>query len=152
MPPDDATWSKTSMSSPRSRIRLLGATLIVIVVGLGTRQPFAPPFVQLYLGDVLWGALFFLLGALRWPRWSSWALGGWAVATTQLIELSQLYQADWAVRLRATRAGGMLLGHQFVWSDLMCVSIGGALAALLDARGQRLIAAKWWRWRSCSST
>jgi hypothetical protein len=63
------------MSSARGRIRLLGATVIVIVIGLGTRHPFAPPFVQLYFGDLLWGALFFLLGALGWPRRSSLALG-----------------------------------------------------------------------------
>jgi hypothetical protein len=131
------------MRSARSRIRLLAVTVMVVVLGLATRRPFAPPFVQLYLGDVLWGTLFFLLGALAWPRRSSWALGAWAVVTTQLVELSQLYQADWALRLRATRAGGLLLGHQFLWSDLWCVSIGGALAALLDTRVQRLMAAKW---------
>lgn len=131
------------MSSARGRIRLLGATVIVIVIGLGTRHPFAPPFVQLYFGDLLWGALFFLLGALGWPRRSSLALGAGAVAITQLIELSQLYQADWACGLRATRVGGLLLGHQFMWSDLLCVSIGGALAAVLDARAQRLMAARW---------
>jgi hypothetical protein len=130
------------MTSARSRIRLLGATALVIALGLGTRRAFAPPFVQLYLGDALWGALFPLLGALGWPRRSSWALGAWAIASTQLIELSQLYQADWALRLRATRAGGLLLGHQFLWSDMLCVAIGGALAALLDTRAQRLMAAK----------
>ena len=131
------------MSSARSRVRLFCASLVVIMLGLGTRRPFAPPLVQLYLGDVLWGVLFFLLGALAWPRRSSWTLGAGAIASTQLIELSQLYQADWALRLRATRAGGLLLGHQFLWSDVLCVTIGGALAALLDARAQSLMAAKW---------
>jgi hypothetical protein len=120
----------------------LGATLVVIVLGLSTRRPLAPALVQLYLGDVLWGALFFLLGALAWPRRSSWAIAAGAIVSTQLIELSQLYQADWALQLRATRAGGLLLGHQFLWSDMLCVAIGGALAALLDTRAQRLMAAK----------
>jgi hypothetical protein len=122
------------MSSARSRIQLLGATLTVVALGLGTRRPFAPPFVQLYVGDVLWGVLFFLLGALMWPGKPSLRLGAWAVVSTALIELSQLYQGDWALRLRATRVGGLLLGHQFSWSDLLCVALGGTLAALLDAK------------------
>jgi hypothetical protein len=122
------------MTSARSRIQLLGATLIVVVLGLGTRGPFAPHFVQLYVGDVLWGVLFFLLGALVSPSKPSLILGAWAVVSTELIELSQLYQGDWVLRLRATRAGGLLLGHQFLWSDLLCVAVGGALAALLDAK------------------
>jgi hypothetical protein len=131
------------MSSARSRIRVLGATVVVVELGLATRCEFAPHFVQVYVGDVLWGALFFLLGALVWPGEASLRLGVWAVASTQLIELSQLYQGDWALRLRAERVGGLLLGHQFSWSDLLCVALGGGLAALLDARAQRLMAAKW---------
>ena len=94
-------WSKTRMSSARSRIQLLGATLAVVV--------------------------------LMWPGKPSLRLGAWAVVSTALIELSQLYQGDWALRLRAMRVGGLLLGHQFLWSDLLCVALGGTLAALLDA-------------------
>jgi hypothetical protein len=131
------------MSTIRSRIGVLGATVVVVGLGLVTRCAFAPQFVQLYVGDVLWGALFFLLGALVWPGEASLRLGLRAVVSTQLIELSQLYQSDWALRLRAARLGGLLLGHQFSWSDLLCVALGGGLAALLDARAQRLMAAKW---------
>jgi hypothetical protein len=127
-------WSKTGMSTARSRTELLGVTLTVVVLGLGTRRPFAPPFVQLYVGDVLWGVLFFLLGALIWPGKTSRWLGAWAVVSTELIELSQLYQGDWALGLRATRVGGLLLGHEFLWSDLLCVALGGSVAALLDAK------------------
>lgn len=130
------------MGPARSRINLLSAALLVVALGLGSRRSFAPTFVQLYAGDLSWGVLFFLLGALAWPRKSSVALGAWAIASTVLIEVSQLYQSDWAMQVRATRVGGLLLGHQFLWSDVGCVSIGGALAALIDARLQRLIAAR----------
>jgi hypothetical protein len=55
-----------------------------------------------------------------------------ATATTELIELSQLYQAPWAQALRATRLGGLLLGHEFLGSDTVCVAHGATAAALLD--------------------
>ncbi len=130
------------MRPTRSRLRLLATTALVVVLGMATRRPFAPSFVQLYVGDVLWGALFFLLAALAWPRRSSSALAVAAIVTTELIELSQLYQAHWAQQLRGTRLGGLLLGHQFLLSDVVGVALGGALAALLDASAQRFSAAR----------
>jgi len=109
----------------------------VTALGLGSRRPSAPAFVQAYAGDVLWGALFFLLYALVWPRKRALELAVWAIGTTELIEVSELYQGPWALRLRATKLGGLLLGHTFLWSDVLCVFLGGALAALLDASVHR---------------
>jgi len=117
----------------RNRPRLLLVTACVIALGLGSRRPGAPAFVVDYVGDVLWGVLFFLLYALVWPRKTWLRLAVWAIATTEVIEVSELYQGDWALRLRATRLGGLLLGHTFLWSDVLCVFVGGALAALCDA-------------------
>ncbi len=117
----------------RNRFRLLATIALVIPLGLGSRHPDLPVFVQLYAGDVLWGALFFLLYAWLWPNASSRRLGVWAIATTELIEFSELYRGEWVLRLRATRLGGLLLGHTFLWSDVLCVFLGGALAATVDA-------------------
>jgi hypothetical protein len=119
---------------------LLVTTALVISLGLGSRRFDAPEFVELYVGDVLWGVLFFLVYALIWPSASSQRLGAWAIVTTELVEFSQLYQGEWALRLRATRLGGLLLGHFFLWSDVVCVFLGGALAAGLDALVSRQMA------------
>ena len=117
----------------RSRCGLLAAGVALVGLGLGCRHALAPEFARLYVGDVLWGALFFLLFALLWPSQSSRRLGACAAVTTELIELSQLYQADWANQLRETRLGGVLLGHFFSWSDVLCVFVGAALATSVDA-------------------
>ena len=92
-----------------------------------------PAFVLLYVGDVLWGAMFFVLFACLRPRESTWRLWCWAVATTELIEFSQLYRAPLIERVRATPVGGLMLGHGFLWSDVLCVALGATTAALIDA-------------------
>lgn len=89
---------------------------------------------MLYVGDVLWGALFFGLAAFARPSAATLRLWVAATVTTEVIELSQLYQAPWAQAVRATRVGGLLLGHEFLWSDVVCVAVGTTAAALLDAR------------------
>lgn len=118
----------------RRRGPLLVATFVVVVLGLACRTPLSPSFAELYLGDVLWGALFFLLFAVWQPSAPSWGLGLVAVAATELIEVSQLYREPWAEDLRGTKLGGLLLGHGFSWSDVLCVALGAGLAALFDAR------------------
>ena len=91
-----------------------------------------PAFCIAYVGDILWGGLFFALAALARPAASTRQLWLISTAVTELIELSQLYQAPWAQALRATRVGGLLLGHAFSWSDTLCVVLGTTAAALID--------------------
>lgn len=117
----------------RNRGALAAVIALVVVLGLGCRQPFAPELAELYLGDVLWAVLFFLLFAWGWPSARGWWLGVAALAVTELIELSQLYRAPWAERVRGTSWGGLLLGHGFSWSDVACLALGAALAVALDA-------------------
>src|SRR6185369_17291037 len=52
-----------------------------------------------------------------------------AVLMTELIEFSELWHSPWLDALRATRDGGFLLGHVFLWSDVVCVALGATLAA-----------------------
>jgi hypothetical protein len=101
------------------------------VLGLTSRRPEMPEFSVLYVGDVLWGAFFFTLG--RWLRPASRTFVVWLAATavTEALELSQLYQAPWAQTVRATRLGGLLLGHSFSWSDTLCVALGATIAAFV---------------------
>lgn len=41
-----------------------------------------------------------------------------------LIEVSQLYQAARITAWRETFMGKMILGHGFLWSDLVCYAAG----------------------------
>lgn len=111
------------------------AALIVLVVlgGLASRSELAgglPVFFSTYAGDTLWALTVFLVLGFLFP--------GARIATVALVtltlsfavEFSQLYQADWINAIRDMRMGALLLGHGFLWSDLLCYTAGCAIGAL----------------------
>ena len=49
-----------------------------------------------------------------------------------VIEFSQLYQADWINAVRATTIGALVLGSGFLWTDLVCYTIGVGLGFAID--------------------
>src|SRR4051812_22352518 len=89
--------------------------------------------MALYVGDVLWGSLFYVLAACAAPRARSTWLWGASTTLVEAIELSQLYRAPGIDSVRATALGGLLLGHAFLWSDMLCVALGTSAAAWVDA-------------------
>lgn len=91
-----------------------------------------PQWITLYAGDVAWGAMFFALFCVAFPTLSTPRAWLASVITTELIEFSELWHAPWLDGLRATRAGGFLLGHVFLWSDVVCVALGASLAAIAE--------------------
>ncbi|MFR9069047.1 MAG: DUF2809 domain-containing protein [Paraclostridium sp.] len=48
------------------------------------------------------------------------------------IEISQLYQAQWINNIRNTIIGGLILGHGFLFEDLISYSIGIILGCIID--------------------
>ena len=48
------------------------------------------------------------------------------------IEFSQLYQAPWINNIRHTVIGGLVLGETFVWSDLLCYTVGIGIGILVN--------------------
>ena len=119
--------------TPRDRRVLTLWLFALIACGLASRSSGMPPVVVLYAGDVLWGCLFYVLGSWLTPATPPVRVWLAMSVVVELIEFSQLYQAPWARTLRATRLGGLLLGHAFLWSDVGCVVLGTSVAALADA-------------------
>ena len=56
----------------------------------------------------------------------------YALSFSYCIEISQLYQADWINAIRGTTLGALVLGHGFLWSDILCYTVGVGLAILID--------------------
>ncbi|MFH1160233.1 MAG: DUF2809 domain-containing protein [bacterium] len=91
-----------------------------------------PPFLALYAGDTLWAfALYFLVSLFFLKR--SFSFRFWLTCLLSVLdELSQLYHALWIDALRSTAVGALVLGNQFVWSDLLCYLAGAVLAVIVD--------------------
>jgi hypothetical protein len=54
------------------------------------------------------------------------------IMISSIIEVSQLYHAEWIDNLRNTYLGELILGSSFVWGDLVAYSCGTGLAILID--------------------
>lgn len=122
------------MRQARSRLIYGCAVVIVIILGLASRMypSILPGFVAAYAGDTLWALMVFLIAGLIWPLASTGRLAASAAAFALAIEISQLDHAPWIEQLRATRIGGLILGFDFIWSDLLCYATGVAAGASFD--------------------
>lgn len=110
----------------RNRILYFILIIITILLGLSSRKfgPTLPAFVRDYAGDTLWALMIFLGMGFLIPKISTGKAMSAALVFSYAIEFSQLYQADWITALRHTVPGGLILGFGFLWSDLVCYTIG----------------------------
>ena len=117
----------------RRRRWLTAAAGLVIATGLTSRSaaPALPQFVASYAGDTLWASLVFLILAMAMPNFRAPALAAIACAIAFSVELLQLYQASWLNALRDTLPGRLVLGQGFLFSDLLCYTIGIASTAII---------------------
>ena len=117
-----------------ARRRYAVAALLTIAAGLASRRSDAVPA---WVGDLLWATMvFFLLSALR-PA-ITWRLrAAVTLAVSYLVEISQLYQADWINDLRRNTVVHLVLGSGFSWSDIAAYTAGTAVAVAVDRRLRR---------------
>lgn len=124
------------MPRRRDRNRLLWLALIVVVIilGLGSRRfgHYLPGFLATYAGDALWALVAFLGIGLIVTRASTWTVALLAMAFSVIIEVGQLYHAPWIDSIRRTTLGGLILGFDFVWSDLACYAAGVGLGIVIE--------------------
>jgi len=118
----------------QKRLIYLLAVLICIVLGLASRRygPLLHSFVTEYAGDGLWAAMVYFGFRFLLPFRSMRCSALLAFIFSWCIEFSQLYQAEWIRQLRANRFAALVLGQGFLWSDLVCYTLGIGLAILID--------------------
>lgn len=123
----------------KTRIISLIIALTLIPIGLATRQ-YGNEWMKLYLGDVLWAAMIYWGFRFLWANEPK-QTAIYAILFCFLIEFSQLYHAPWIDEIRHTRLGGLVLGFGFLWSDLVCYSVGVGLSFFLDKKFTNLVIA-----------
>lgn len=125
----------TSANAVSSRLGSLLLAVLVLALGLASRSKSIPwpAFFAEYAGDTLWALLVFLLLRFLAPARPVVHIAGAALAFSYAVEVSQLYSAPWLDALRRTLPGRLVLGAGFLWSDLVCYTVGVLLGLGLDA-------------------
>ena len=113
----------------KSRLTCFILIIITIITGLLSRY-FA--FIPLFIGDILWALMVcFIIRFLFIDKPVKFI-----VITSLLfcyaIEFSQLYKSPWINNLRHTLFGRLVLGEGFLWSDLLCYTLGVATGVWAD--------------------
>ena len=101
---------------------------VTVAAGLATRRFGAalPPFVADYAPDALYALMVFWLAGFVARRAKTATVAVAALTFCYAIEASQLYQAPWINAVRDTIPGALVLGHGFLWSDIVCYTVGVA--------------------------
>ncbi len=117
----------------KSRIIYFLLFVFTIALGLASRKfgDYLPAFVAEYAGDTLWAAMLFFGISFLGAHIRLLTRFGAALLFSYAIEVSQLYQADWINEIRNTTLGALVLGHGFLWSDIVCYTVGVILAVFV---------------------
>lgn len=116
------------------RIKYFILLLVTVCLGLSSRSypDLFPAFLAKYLGDTLWASMVYWGICLLFPSLKAAKAALSALAFSYCIEISQLYQADWINAIRNNRIGALVLGHGFLWSDIVCYTAGVLIAVFID--------------------
>ena len=118
----------------KKRIPYLLTFLILIPLGLYSRIWFRSMEAQCEGGilcfwgefapDALYATMYYVILRWIWIHKSQVWAALWALLLCYAIEILQLYHAEWIDAVRATRLGGLILGFSFLWSDIVCYTVG----------------------------
>ncbi len=122
------------MHIQRNRIIYIFLLLLIVVSGLLSRRisDFLPELVNIYIGDAIWAIMVYLLVCIIFIKWSVFRVAAISLLFCYVIELSQLYQAEWINNIRNTIIGGLVLGYGFLWSDLLAYAMGIGFTGIIE--------------------
>lgn len=127
------------MSESRKRACYATCALLAMIAGLGSRRygSHLPSFLAENAGDAFWTALVFCGFSFMIPNAKLATRAALTIGFAYAIEISQLYQAPWINSIRQTTLGGLVLGFQFVWVDLVRYAAGVVLCVGVECMFRR---------------
>lgn len=116
------------------RFKYLFVTIVIIILGLLSRKFMFifPKAIAPYVGDAFWASMVYFGVRFLFPKLSLGKSFIIAIIFSYLIEISQIYQADWINNIRNTTLGGLILGHGFLYEDLIAYAIGILLSYSIE--------------------
>jgi hypothetical protein len=115
------------MTGSRSTYFIL--IIATIITGLLSRH-FA--FIPLFIGDILWALMVYLIMRFLFVTRPVKFIVLASLLFCYGIEFSQLYKSPWINDLRHTLFGRLVLGEGFLWSDLLCYTVGVGIGIWVD--------------------
>ena len=113
----------------KTRITYFALIVVTIITGLLSRHINGVP---LFIGDILWALMvYFMARFILIDETTKLAVIA-SLVFSYGIEFSQLYQAPWINSVRHTVIGGLVLGQTFLWSDMLCYTVGIGLGVLIE--------------------
>lgn len=130
----------------RRRMTFLALSAVVVGLGLTSRHPLAPGFIQAHAGDGLYAVLVYLLLTVVAPDAGQVRRGIVALGLCFAVEALQAVDATPGgalARIRALPFAHLVLGRGFVWVDLLRygIGVGAAVATERVFAGVRVAAA-----------
>ena len=118
----------------RNRITYFMCIIVVIILGVASRsyEDILPVFIGKYLGDVLWALMIYLIITFLFKKISTIKASLISLLICGGVEVSQLYQSEWINNIRDTVIGSLILGHGFLYTDLICYIVGIVLGFILE--------------------
>ncbi len=116
------------------RILYFVITSLVMIMGLLSRKFMFifPKNIAPFIGDMFWAMMVYFGFRFLLPKLSLLKSFNIALIFSFGIEISQLYQDNWINSIRKTTIGGLVLGHGFLWMDLISYTIGIIIAVIID--------------------
>jgi hypothetical protein len=109
-------------------------TIGIIAIALFFRKTwtYLPNFINIWIGDYLWAIMLYCATMVIFLNFNKKKTSIALIVFCWLIESSQLWHTPWLDAFRNTTFGGLLLGHGFLWSDIMAYTAGVLSAYWID--------------------
>lgn len=104
--------------------------LITIVLGILSRKTNEIPY---FIGDILYAVMVYFGMRFTFIHKEHKMALLLALLFCFAIEIQQLYRAEWILKIRNTPLGHYALGEGFLWSDMVCYTIGVLVALIVDS-------------------
>jgi Protein of unknown function (DUF2809) len=108
------------------RITYAAIAVFLLFFALFLRKMWAylPNYLNIWIGDYCWTMMVWFGFRALFPGVSREKTVVGLVLFSWSVELSQLWHTVWLDAFRSTWLGGLLIGHGFLWSDMVAYLAG----------------------------
>ena len=109
------------------------AIVLLCVTALWARRVngYAPDFFNTYYPDTAWTMAVYCGFGMIFNRGVRINLPA-ALTVSYAIEISQLFSTPFLSAARSTVIGGLILGYGFLWSDIICYTVGALICFIAE--------------------